>query len=486
MTIYYSTNPTDWTQIDGIYVNEINPPASVTGVGSGVTGIVSKLDWGSQNSPVPISSVQDLNTAFGYYSGLESQLTNLTFSSLYVVRASATGDVASTATLLTGAILNAKYKGSGGNFIQYSIQNPTSAVETKFKLLIRMVWVTGLLTTTTNVETYDEVDFTTPAGITAFTNTINSKSLYCTVGSITAVTRPVNIAYTNFAGGTSGSPLTADYSTALNTLNNSVFPDIVSSDVGLIGTDPVNTALYNYSIGNNNKIAIITINDNQTTALTEVTTYTEPTGRIVCVSGLVTKVDNYGRSVVMPVALMMAATLSSTSPAIDPAYVSNASFFSGVTSLSSAIPRQRSDYISLNAAGICAPEYDPLYGFKFKNGVTTQLVNADLRLIYTRRMTNYLERSISRYLVNFQNAPNTLDNRLAAKGAIISFIKLQQQFGLLPQGDNSYLVDVITPNTPAVLAQNMFIINYKQQLISSMRFIVLSIQVGASVTIQSQ
>lgn len=485
MTIYYSTNPTDWTQIDGIYVNEINPPASVTGVGSGVVGLVSKLDWGIENSPVPISSVQDLNTAFGYYSGLESQLTNLTFSSLYVVRASATGDVASSATLLTGAVLTAKYKGSGGNFIQYSIQNPTSATVTKFKLLIRMVWVAGIYSTTSVVETYDEVDFTSPAGITDFTNAVNNNSKYVTVGAITAVTRPVNIAYTNFAGGTSGSPLTADYTTALNTLNNSVFPDIVASDIGLIGTDPVNTALYNYAIGNNNKIAIITLNDNQTTALTEVIPYTEATGRIICVSGLVAKVDNYGRNVVMPTAVIMAATLSSTSPAIDPAYVSNASFFSGVISLSSTIPRQRSDYISLNAAGICAPEYDPLYAFKFKNGVTTQLVNADLRLIYTRRMTNYLERSIARYLVNFQNAPNTLDNRLAAKGAIISFIKLQQQFGLLPQGDNTYSVDVVTPNTPAVLAQNMFIINYKQQLISSMRFIVLSIQVGASVTIQS-
>ncbi len=489
MTIYYSTNPVDWGQLDGIYINEVPPPASVQGVGTGVVGIVSKLDWGIQNSPVTISNVQDLNTAFGYFSNLESQLTNLKFSSLYVVRAAATtGDAAATAIVKTGFVLNAKYVGAGGNFVQYSVADATDANVAHFKLLIQMNATTSYNSQTISqssvVETYDNIDFTSPSGITAFLSAI-ALSNFVTCSSVTATTKPTNIGYTSLAGGTTGSPTQSDYTTALNQYSASGFVNIVASDQGTTGTDGVNTAIYQHIIANKPRIGIVVVDDVVATAETQVISFRESTGAIIAVSGLVTKVDGYGRAVSMPTQLMMASTLSSTSPSIDPAYVSNNQFFQGVTKLSSTTPRLRADYITLKAAGICAPEFDPLYNFKFKSGVTTQIINADLKQIYTRRMSDYLERSVAVYLVNFQNGPNTVDNRNAAKSAIISFINQQQSFGLLPSGNNTYLVDVKTANTAPVLANNQFIILWKQQLISSMASIVLTFQAGASVQVQS-
>lgn len=592
MTIYYSTNPVEWGLLDGTYVNEVTPQATVTGAGTGKVGLVVGTDWGPQNELISISYIADVRKYFGFFSDLESQMINLTFSQLLCVRPASTADTSqATATLSAGLVLVAKpvgalgnllqfmieaatdanadhcnitlknqldgveefyenvdittsegrtaftdaisgssfvtvptitattrpanvaftnfsegetpdnkaakavidgfvifakYAGSQGNFVRFSIENASDGVANHFKLNVQLVvsvpYGVTTLTQSSIIESYDNVDFTTSDGRSAFLIAVDNSN-FISVPTLTATTRPVNTAPTNLFGGTTGTLTKANYTTALNQFLANT-PKIISSEKSVNAgdvSDVVSSAIYDFVIINKSIIGVLGFPDNVPTAITNAANFRENRGSFIGVTGDVLKQDGYGRLIAMNTPLIMTSTLSMNSPSLDPSYVTNNVFFAGVTKLISKNPRSRSDYIDLKAAGLCAPEHDDTYGFKYKMGVTTQILNKDLRQIYTRRMTNYLVDSVATYLVNFQNAPNTKQNRQSAKGAIISFIKTQQLLGLLPSGDSSYKIDVETPNTPEILANNMFIIDWKQQLFGSMASIVLSLEAGASV-----
>ena len=185
-------------------------------------------------------------------------------------------------------------------------------------------------------------------------------------------------------------------------------------------------------------------------------------------------------------ASFLASMITQSSAHIDPAYSANTQFLFGV----SALKRQltRADYIQLVDAGISSFEFDPDIGFKLKSGVTTHILESDKRAILRRRMADYLQNSIGRFLKVYQNAPNTLENRLAVKGAILDFIRREEEAGTLPTdeeviGGAAKDVDVETRNTNEVLASGTFIIQYRQRIHSSMRYIVLIAEIGQSVVV---
>ncbi len=106
-------------------------------------------------------------------------------------------------------------------------------------------------------------------------------------------------------------------------------------------------------------------------------------------------------------------------------------------------------------------------------------------------MTDFLTSSVGTYLKNYSNAVNSVENRVAVKGAILDFVNRLEVDGILPkdsdvQGGTAKLVDVESLNTNSSIGQGFFKISWKQRIYSSMRYIVLSVEVGTSVVVTEQ
>jgi len=235
------------------------------------------------------------------------------------------------------------------------------------------------------------------------------------------------------------------------------------------------------------KIAILCGPEVQTAAeaITDVASYRDADGRLIYAYPWVQTIVD-GESVMTNPASWYASILSQTAPHIDPAYVSNTRFLGGITGLK--YPLSRAQYIQLKDAGISAFEYDEDIGFKVKSGVTTQILDSSKVAVLRRRMADYISNSVAKYLKNYQNAPNTLENRTAVKAAIQAWDQEQENLGILPKDaevktGKAKIIDTEALNTDESIGQGFFKILYKRRIYSSMRYIVLQAEIGESVVV---
>lgn len=330
-------------------------------------------------------------------------------------------------------------------------------------------------------EVYDnvkisEVTSETFAGSSLVTAAVNSSAA-----------EPDAAAFTSLASGSDGTVADGDYEDAIalaevERSGNFLFLDEYNSTRnGYLKTHAANTQ---------DKMVILAGPEAETVAeaITAAADLRDSDGRIIyAYPWLETRID--GVLTYTNPASWFASILSQTSPHIDPAYVSNTQFLSGVTSLKRSI--SRSDYILLKDAGVSAFERDEDVGFKVKSGVVTQIANSSKVTILRRRMADFLTNSVALYLKNYQNAVNSKANRTLVKGAILAFVQSLQTDGILPKdsevsGGLATLVDVESLNTDTSIAQGFFKILWRQRIYSSMRYIVLSAEIGESVVVTEE
>ena len=133
--------------------------------------------------------------------------------------------------------------------------------------------------------------------------------------------------------------------------------------------------------------------------------------------------------------------------------------------------------------------YDTDIGFLIKSGITTQIADTSKITVLRRRMTDFLTTSIARYLKNYQGQVNSVENREGAKAAILDFIRRQEDVGILPADTEvrdgvAKLVDIESANSDSDISLGKFSINYRQRIFSSMRYIILTAEIGESVVVK--
>src|SRR5690554_2702784 len=62
--LYFTTNPADWTKLEGLYVSERNPPGMIQGANTSVVGFAGKCVRGPDH-PVEITSPGRCLEVFG-------------------------------------------------------------------------------------------------------------------------------------------------------------------------------------------------------------------------------------------------------------------------------------------------------------------------------------------------------------------------------------------------------------------------------------
>jgi len=228
--------------------------------------------------------------------------------------------------------------------------------------------------------------------------------------------------------------------------------------------------------------------DTYSDAITAVASLRDSDGRIIyAFNHLQTSIN--GTLIYQSPAPWLASLISQIGPQIDPAFAANVQFSAGASGVKYAL--SRAAYTALKDAGICAYENDSDLGIKPKSGVVTQIADSSKITILRRRMADFLTNSVAKFLKNYQNAVNSKENRSLVKGAILSFVQSLEINGLLPkdsdvQNGKAKLVDTESLNTNTTIAQGFFKILWKQRIYSSMRYIVLSAQIGESVVVTEQ
>jgi hypothetical protein len=503
MGIYRSTDPATWDDIDGIVIAEETPPASIKGASTNIACCVGQFQRGPTDV-TEVGSAGELRDLFGAdssFSGYAS-LMNKKFGRLKIARVVASaaaaasfpwGSTTADPSLTLVMTFAAKYTGAYGNNIQVKVE----AGSTAGKKITVHDDNTGA---TLPDEVYDDFDmssFTTDAAA----NAVFAESKLVTVAVDSTArgdgTDPVEAGYTNLndsaathrtAAPTAGSDDTVadvNYQTALIKLqpeNICKFVFLDAYDAADVRAGYVQTHCVTDTT---DKIGIIC--DTEAASVANLVTMAASFRSDRLILGfpwVKTTIDS--ASVYQNPCSWIASLLSQTAAYKDPAAASNAKFLAGVTGLK--LDLKRSDYVSLDAAGVMGIEFDGDIGYKIKNGVTTHILNSALRPVLRRRMADYLQDSIAVYLKNFQDETNSLLNRIGAKGAIELWIQSQKDLGILPKdsevtGGLSTLVDIDSLNTDEVIANGYFYILLKQRIYSSMRYIVLKTQIGTSVVV---
>ena len=109
--------------------------------------------------------------------------------------------------------------------------------------------------------------------------------------------------------------------------------------------------------------------------------------------------------------------------------------------------------------------------------------------ITRRRMSDFLIQSLSRFLKNYQNNPNSLLNRASIRAAIQAFDDGLVADRVLPTAEDAgvpvLLIQTEGTTSPQEQAEGIQKIVYKRRIFAEMRFIVLETTIGESVTVEN-
>lgn len=477
MGIFRSSDPTTWDDVDGIVIDESAPPPNVQGVAANIAICLAQAQRGSGDL-VEVGSIGEIHELYGKSDsyGLNLALKNKKFGRLKIVRVIASDAVQATKAFESSSTARITFsakqgKGVFGNSIQVKIE----AGSTSGKKYTIQDTNTGAVFP---LEVYDNVAI---ASVTSAT--FAASNLITAVVNSTAA-EPDNAAFTALATGSDGTVANTDYEAALvkceiEAAGNFIFLDSYNATR--------NGYLEAHAVATQDKMVILAgaEGDSVSTAVTDVANFRDTEGRIIYAFPWVKTVIG-GVDVYQSPASWVASVLSQTAPHIDPAFVANAGFLTGITGLKLAM--SRAQYINLKDAGIMGFEYDADIGHKIKSGVVTQIANSSKVMVLRRRMADFLTNSAAKFLKNYQNAVNSKQNRNLVKGAFLQFIDSLERDGILPKDSEvtsglAKLVDVNSLNTDASIAAGFFKILWKQRIFSSMRYIVLQAEIGESVVV---
>lgn len=481
MSIYRSTDPTTWDDVDGIIINESAPAPNVAGVAANIGILVGQSERGL-DVLTEIGSIGQFFELFGKNDafGINKSLKNKKFGRLRVIRVVASGAVQAKEEFASSATDRIRFKakqgkGAFGNAIQVKIEAGSSSGK---KYTIKDTTPGSVM----SQEVYDNVAIASLAA-----NNVFASSLLIEAEVLSSAAEPDNAAFTALAGGSDGTVADSDYEAAIAKAG-------VEGAGNFLFLDEYNATRNGYlelhAADTQDKMVILCglENDSVSTAIADVANYRDVDGRIIYAYPYIQTSIN-GSLVYQNPASWLASILTQTAPQIDPAFTRNAQFLVGITGLKQVLTRAQ--YINLKDAGICAFEYDQEIGFKVKSGIVTQIADSSKVTILRRRMADYLTNSVGKFLKNYQNAVNSKDNRSLVKGAIIGFVTSLQNDGILPKDSEvksgkATLVDTESANTDASIAAGFFKIIWKQRIYSSMRYIILSAEIGESVVVTEQ
>jgi hypothetical protein len=504
---YFTSNDADLTQLEGLYIQERNPPALVSGVSLNIVGIVGECVRGPVNEAILITSAGRFREVFGgrdhtadgtggtRVGQVHLTLANKPFGAVYVVRAAAAAAVAASFTLESAAggggtaiaRVDASSVGTWGNNVGVKVSAATNGDANYWNLTVRYLGSTylfeNLLTTTGNDNTATVVgtDDGTLITITKLASgrPVNNAAstdgadadgyvlLGQTVGSYTSVAgTDGTIADSDFTGTGKGLEIHAAQSGVAVVMVAERMSTTIKDKCETLAATAVDRM---FLIGA----------DAETTSVSAAATDAalQRSDRLIyCYNHPYTRDPDTATEVLTRPESWMASILSQTDVDIHPGEEDTKRFTAGITRLyQNAL--QRADYTALKAAGIAALEYDE--GFAFVSGVTTSLTSGKTE-ITRRRMTDYIQLSLARELRYSVKKKNTVSRRKANAAMIQAFLNDLMKSERIVE---DFAVDTEQLNTPSQRAQGVEKILLRVKLLGHILHLALVTEIGTSVSI---
>lgn len=509
---YFTTNDADLTQLEGLYIQERNPPAIVEGVSLNIVGIVGECVRGPVDKAVLITSAGRFQEVFGgrdhtadgtggtRVGQVHLALANKPFGALYVVRAAAAAAVKASFTLESAAggagtaiaRVDAANPGTWGNNVGVKVSDATDGDADHWNLTVRYLGNTYL---------FENLD-------TSATGNDNTATVVGTDdGTLITITKLADGRPVNNVASTDGAD--AD---GFVLLGQTVagFTSVAGSDGVIADTDFTGTGKGLELLAAQSGVAVVTVAERMSTAIKDKVELLAasavdriflvgPDTSSVNVAAAVTDAalqrsdrivyaynhpytrdPDTGAEVITRPESWLASILSQTDVDIHPGEEDTKKYTAGITRLHWS-GLQRADYITLKAGGICALESDE--GFAFVSGVTSHIATSGKKEITRRRMTDYLQLSLAKALKYSVKKKNTVSRRKANAAMIQAFLSdLKKQERIV----EDFLVDTEKLNTPSGRAQGVEKILLRVKLIGHILHLALVTEIGTSVTITEQ
>lgn len=446
--VYFTTNPAEFSQLEGLYVSEREPAGFIRGKDLGTVGLAGKAVRGPLTPQIITSSGQFVDT-YGerdYGSGgaligeMWKALINKPFGTLVcrrvaasdAVKASFTMEDADTGSGTAILRLDASSVGVWGNSVGFLIENATDGDVDHFNLTVK--WL-GKATTYTDLDvSAANVDNTLEKLGSDVTNLVTLTKL--------ANGRPANTAgvaeadadgylylgnaATGFTivAGAEGTLAVGDYNSGMNDL--AVFPNIAvclvpEAVTGSAATFHSNLVTLAASVSDRIFLTWAQAHGNSVaTECTQVSTQiTTRSDRIVWCFNSPYTVDPKTKAEVQTAPhVWLASILSQIDVDIHAGSFETVAFLAGCSRVTNT-SLSRGDLKLLKAAGICALERTE-DGFQFRSAITTSLVSGKTELA-RRRACDYLQLSAATRLRYYVKRKNTATNRALAAGELTAF-----------------------------------------------------------------
>jgi hypothetical protein len=500
----FTTNDSEITRLEGLYIKERNPPATVSGVFLGDVGVVGECVRGPVDEVIEITSEARFREIFGgrdYGAGgtligkTWKALLNKPFGRLYVVRAAAAAAAVASFDWETAAggggtavlRIAASSRGLWGNDVAFKVSAASDGNANHFNLTIRYL---GNTVTYANLSVFTGEDnlateigdddgnlvvctklasgrpVNTSAGVDgadtdAFVNlgevVASFVSVAGTDGAIAdtdftgtgkgmellAAHRGVDVA---FVAERSNATIKAKWNTLAATVSDRMFLMCADSAATSVSATATDAALYR-----SDRIIYCFNHPNTLDPETAGVISSDPTS-------------------------WMASILSQTDVDIHPGEEDTKPYLQGITSLAFE-SLARADFITLREAGVSALERDN--GFNFVSGVTTSLTPGKTE-ITRRRSTAYIQLSLADALKHSVKKKNTEARRRANAGMIQSFLSdLKRAEGIV----EAFSVETEKLNTTAQRALGVEKILLRVKLLGHMLHLVLETEIGTAVSI---
>lgn len=481
--IFYTSNEQDYTRLEGVYVNEKDPPGFVRGADLSAIGVIGVTVRG----PTDIQEITSMPRFAEIYGGRDygsggtlinkiwKDLIAKPWGKLYVKRvtdaSAVAGSVSLTSTSIAVVTVSAATVGAwslaANNGPKVTVAAATNGSTPYFNLTVSYQG---------DAITYEDLYASTGASNDDIAAIIGDDPSNLITVTLDTAGRPSNVSSSPLTGGSDGTPAASDFTSALTAMATADGPRIVfCADVAASQAN-LNAQIVTEAAAASDRIFVTwagvhgqTVSAEASTVGSQITTRSD---RILwCYNSPYYLDPTTGTQLQVSPAAQAASIMSQTDVDIHLGAPQTKAQTAAIRKLTNQ-SLSRGDLITLRDAGISTLEKTSL-GFLFKSGVTTNLT-AGLTELSRRRMADFLLLSLSARLAYFVKKKNTAANRAQIATEAISFSqKLKNQERIV----RDFLVSQDV-NTDASRALGIEKLLYRVDIISHILFLPLEAEIG--------
>lgn len=494
--VYYSTNPADWTQLEGLYINRLPPSRAITGVSLNLVAMATYCVRGPE-----VAQVIPAEQFSAYYGGrtgaggtVISQgwkaLDGKKFGLLCVRRVVASDAVAASHAMpdvnpTTIATITANSKGAWANGatggVTYTIADATDGNANHWNLTITYEGAS---------KTYQNLD--TTAGNDNLAEVIGTGINNLVVVTKDADGRPLNASNVSLAGGSEGTLAASDYVAGLNEI--AAYPGVACCLVPETAVDANNSTI-------NARAVVLAADSPDRTFMVWAGKYNAPADEITQKGTQITTAARnlqwcYNRpsqldsdtseTVQVGPHVAKASILSQTDVSLHAGDEENLPLTAWVTAVETS-SFTRGDLILLKQAGISTLQKCE-GGFRFGSDVDTTATATNDSQFPDIRAEQYLVLSIASAIRHDVRKKATASRKRSVRTKIDDFLKADQKAEHVvdatdPDLGPGYLVDDVSVNSAASKARHEWHVLTRVRLIDHLLYLVLDTDIRTGQTI---